>query len=114
MVERPRRFRLGRTLWWVILAIAVVGVVGIARTLGSGPTAPVRTQSGSADAIIGGVPPVARSTCPDGSLVKGNVNERGQWISHVPGGAFYPQTQPERCFASASAAWQAGFRPSRR
>jgi hypothetical protein len=114
MRQGPRRHRLGRTLWWVILAIAVVGVVGIARTMGSGPAAPARNPAESAEAIVGGVPPVARSTCPDGSPVKGNINERGQWIYHVPGGAFYAQTHPERCFASESEAWQAGFRPSRR
>jgi hypothetical protein len=101
-------------LWWIALAIIVVGVVGIARTVGAGPAAPVRPQSGSAEAIVGGVPPIARGTCPDGSLVKGNINERGQWISHVPGGEYYVQTHPERCFASEAEAWHAGFRPSRR
>jgi hypothetical protein len=101
-------------LWWISLAIVVVGVVGIARTVGSGPAAPARNPAGGAEAISGGVTPVARSTCPDGSPVKGNINERGQWISHVPGGEFYVQTHPERCFASEAEAWHTGFRPARR
>jgi hypothetical protein len=90
----------------------MVGVVGIARTMRTGPAGP--GPAVSPDAIVGGVSPVSRNACPDGYPVKGNINQQGQGISHVPGGAFYSQTNPERCFASEAEAWAAGFRPSRR
>lgn len=55
-----------------------------------------------------------RGTCPSGYTVKGNVNTNGERIYHVPGGAFYDRTSPERCFTSTAAAEAAGFRRSAR
>ncbi|SHJ33869.1 hypothetical protein SAMN02745244_02279 [Tessaracoccus bendigoensis DSM 12906] len=52
--------------------------------------------------------------CPAGYPVKGNISASGERIYHVPGGAFYDRTVPERCFASASDASKAGFRASLR
>lgn len=52
--------------------------------------------------------------CPSGYPVKGNQNSKGEWIYHVPGGAFYERTAPEECFVNAAAAKAAGYRASQR
>lgn len=49
--------------------------------------------------------------CPSGYPIKGNESSM---IYHVPGGAYYGRTNPERCFSSASEARKAGFRASQR
>ncbi|MFT4469797.1 hypothetical protein ACMX2H_07800 [Arthrobacter sulfonylureivorans] len=49
--------------------------------------------------------------CPAGYPIKGNASSM---IYHVPGGSFYSRTNPEECFASQSAAINAGYRPSKR
>lgn len=49
--------------------------------------------------------------CPSGYPIKGNASSK---IYHVPGGAFYGRTNPEECFASASAARAKGYRASKR
>ena len=48
--------------------------------------------------------------CPSGYPIKGNASSM---IYHVPGGAFYGRTNPEECFASASAARAKGYRASK-
>ena len=52
-------------------------------------------------------------------LIKGNINDRGERIYHVPGGAFYDRTRispskGERWFCTEAEARQAGWRRSRR
>lgn len=49
--------------------------------------------------------------CPSWAPIKGNASSM---IYHVPGGAYYSRTNPEQCFASASAAKSAGYRASKR
>lgn len=61
----------------------------------------------------GGVAPSGDS-CPSGYPIKGNINAKGEYIYHVPGGAFYGRTSPERCFATQADARAAGFRASKR
>jgi hypothetical protein len=61
----------------------------------------------------GGVSPVNRA-CPAEAPIKGNVNQQGERIYHVPGGEFYARTNPETCFSSESSARAAGFRASLR
>lgn len=58
--------------------------------------------------------PGSGSSCPAGYPIKGNRNSKGEWIYHVPGGAFYSRTNPEECFATAAAARDAGYRASMR
>lgn len=54
-------------------------------------------------------------TCPASHPIKGNLTTRtGECIYHVPGGAFYAKTKPERCFSSEENAQQAGCRRSKR
>jgi endonuclease YncB( thermonuclease family) len=56
-----------------------------------------------------------KSSC----LIKGNISSKGERIYHVPGGAFYGQTQidsrkGERMFCSEAEAQAAGWRRSKR
>lgn len=64
--------------------------------------------------IIDGIPKSSPFTCPPGYPVKGNISASGERIYHVPGGAFYNNTDPERCFATLADAAASGFRPSLR
>ncbi len=47
--------------------------------------------------------------CPRSAPIKGNQGSNG-WIYHLPGQAYYANTNPEECFASESAARAAGYR----
>jgi len=64
--------------------------------------------SGSVDAST--VTPGSGGECP----VKGNHSSSGEWIYHVPSGAFYDVTDPEECFATPGEAEAAGYRASKR
>lgn len=45
-------------------------------------------------------------------LIKGNINSKGEKIYHLPGGAYYENTIPEKWFRTEQEAREAGFRPS--
>jgi competence protein ComEC len=45
-------------------------------------------------------------------LIKGNINSKGEKIYHLPGGAYYDKTIPEKWFKTEQEAQDAGFRPS--
>lgn len=45
-----------------------------------------------------------------GCVIKGNRNERGEWIYHLPGMPYYAQTRPEEWFCSEAEAQAAGYR----
>lgn len=49
--------------------------------------------------------------CPSWAPIKGNASSM---IYHVPGGAYYDRTNPEKCFTTESAAQAAGYRKSKR
>lgn len=55
--------------------------------------------------------PIDSWNCPPWAPIKGN---RSSWIYHVPGGAYYDRTKPEECFATETAAVNAGYRKSKR
>jgi len=71
-------------------------------------------------------PPPVAAGCPAGCVerpagcdIKGNVNNRGERIYHVPGGQFYDRTdivpsRGDRWFCSRAEAEANGFRPSKR
>ena len=65
------------------------------------------TAPGSADAWV---EPVDGS-CPVSHPVKAKL---ASGIFHVPGGALYDRTSPDRCYADASAAESDGLRASKR
>jgi hypothetical protein len=56
------------------------------------------------------MPPLDDGSCPPDYPVK--VKE-SSGIFHVPGGRFYERTNPDRCYATASAAEVDGFRQSK-
>ncbi len=45
-------------------------------------------------------------------LIKGNINNKGEKIYHLPEGAYYDKTIPEKWFKTEKEAQEAGFRPS--
>ncbi len=47
---------------------------------------------------------------PRGCVIKGNRNRNGQWIYHLPGMAYYENTQAEEMFCSEAQAQAAGYR----
>ncbi|MFE5341186.1 hypothetical protein ACFQ80_13220 [Isoptericola sp. NPDC056578] len=53
--------------------------------------------------------PVSKYDCPSWAPIKGNQSG----IYHVPGGRYYKQTTPEKCFTTESAARKAGYRASK-
>jgi len=71
-------------------------------------------------------PPPVAAGCPAGCVerpagcdIKGNVNNKGERIYHVPGGQFYDKTdivpsRGDRWFCSRAEAEANGFRPSKR
>ena len=54
--------------------------------------------------------PVDGKVCPGDYPIKGSARK----VYHVPGGRFYAETCPVRCFATKADAEAAGFRASRR
>jgi hypothetical protein len=63
-----------------------------------------------------GVPPISPWQCPLTHVIKGNFTTYNgeRCIYHVPGGAFYEKTKPERCYASHQDAVAHGCRQSKR
>ncbi|MFP3387780.1 thermonuclease family protein [Brevibacillus sp. SIMBA_040] len=51
---------------------------------------------------------------PEGKLIKGNINSKGDKIYHVPGSVSYEQTNAEMWFATEEEAQAAGFRAPKR
>ena len=60
-----------------------------------------------------GVLPDTPWSCPDTHPIKGYLSESGRRIYHVPGGRFYEEASPERCYASEEDALRDGSRPAR-
>ena len=46
--------------------------------------------------------------------IKGNRNDKGEWIYHMPRGQYYKITNAEECFANEYDAQQAKYRKSKR
>jgi len=88
--------------WYLVLAV-IAGVAAAAFVLGS--KWGERQEATSMDRIA------ERPRCTAALPVKGNVSNRGR-VYHVPGGAFYDWTLPERCFANEASARAEGFRPA--
>lgn len=47
------------------------------------------------------------------SLIKGNINSKGQKIAHIPGGRFYDLVKPVETFTTVEEAENAGYRLSK-
>ncbi len=87
----------------IVFAAALIAVALVAR----GPASSTPAPGPQATSPVG-------TTCPVGYSIKGNINDTGSRIYHVPGGDFYNTTIPERCFATEAAAQTEGFRRSLR
>src|SRR5687768_14430705 len=60
-----------------------------------------------------GAEPSTPWSCPDTHPIKGYVSaESGARVYHVPGGRFYEEASPERCYASDEEARRDGSRPA--
>lgn len=61
-----------------------------------------------------GVPPDTPWSCPASHPIKGYVSqESGRRVYYVPGGRFYEEASPERCYASEGEAQRDGSLPAR-
>jgi hypothetical protein len=62
-----------------------------------------------------GVPPDTPWSCPTTHPIKGYLSaEPGRRIYHLPGGRFYEEASPERCYATEDDALRDGSRPAHR
>lgn len=70
----------------------------------------------SSSAVGDGTPPVNAWNCPTDHPIKGNFTTYSgePCIYHVPSGAFYGKTKPERCYATEREAQADGCRASKR
>jgi hypothetical protein len=60
-----------------------------------------------------GVPPATPWSCPATHPIKGYLSaESGRRIYHLPGGRFYEEASPERCYATEDDARRDGSRPA--
>jgi hypothetical protein len=60
-----------------------------------------------------GVEPTTPWSCPESHPIKGYVAASGARVYHVPGGRFYEEASPERCYASDDEARRDGSHPAR-
>lgn len=75
------------------------------------PPAPEPPGASASAATTGWVEPDAGGGCPVGYAVKAKQSSK---IFHVPGGASYDRTTPDRCYASSAAAEADGLRQAKR
>ena len=61
--------------------------------------------------ISSSTPQASTYDCPTNKPIKGNAQSG---IYHIPGGASYSMTKPEKCFASEEEAQRSGYRESKR
>lgn len=74
-------------------------------------SAPPKAEAAGGDRAPAWVEPDADGGCPEGYPVKA---KKSSDIFHVPGGASYDRTVPDRCYASGAAAEADGLRQAKR
>ncbi len=79
--------------------------------------APWDWRHGHQEAALG-LAPTGNNNPPDGCLIKGNINSKGERIYHIPGERYYDATQidpskGERWFCTEAEARAAGWRKSK-
>lgn len=57
--------------------------------------------------------PVVQEVLRGTKTIKGNINQAGEKIYHLPGQRFYERTKPERSFRTEEEAMAAGFRKAK-
>jgi hypothetical protein len=85
--------------------LATAGTASASASASSGPSA---SASAGSSVNRGVMTPVSKYDCPPDAPIKGNQTG----IYHVPGGAYYDETTPEKCFATTEDAENAGYRAS--
>lgn len=111
-------WRKRRTRWWRTLlnarlgiAVALLGTSSAAYVVaGDQPPLPTVHSYGPSSTDV--------TTRKVGCSIKGNINERGEHIYHVPGQEYYSATRintvrGERWFCSEWEAWWAGWRKAK-
>lgn len=98
--------------------------VFVAMALASGGLPKVFSQSSRGDVstqqiaqlVYPGIEPISAWQCPSTHIIKGNFTPSSgeRCIYHVPGGAFYDKTKPEKCYVSHQDAIADGCRRSKR
>ena len=74
------------------------------------PQSPPQPQAHPEGARAAWVEPDAEGACPESHPVKAKLSSG---IFHVPGGANYERTKPDRCYVDEAAAVADGLRPSK-
>jgi hypothetical protein len=100
-----------------LLALLLTGCASTTATpLPSEPEATVMASPSVISAQAGWVAPTSQTQCPSNARIKGNLTtHNGEYcIYHVPGGASYSRTHPEKCFSTEADARAAGCRRSQR
>jgi hypothetical protein len=59
-----------------------------------------------------GVPPPTPWACPPSHPIKGYLSEESGLLFHLPGGRYYEEASPARCYASEEEAGRDGARRS--
>jgi hypothetical protein len=82
----------------------------VPRTDAESATAPAEPDRAAADGATTSAEPNADGTCPASHPIKAKLSSG---IYHVPGGANYERTKPDRCYADEAAAIADGLRRSK-
>lgn len=105
--ETGSTFRLGKGHIGKTIKVVVVGKKAGYQTISRSSATTGAVSSGKSR-------PATKDNCPSAYPIKGNQTTRHttDWIYHVPGGSYYAKTDPEECFATATAAVVWGYRAS--
>ena len=115
----------GDNTGWVSAEYVIADQAALALPTVPPPKSPPAAGAVSPAPTLPPPPPVAAG-CPAGCVerpvgcdIKGNVNDKGERIYHLPGGQFYDKTsidprKGDRWFCSRAEAEANGFRPSKR
>jgi hypothetical protein len=98
-----------------VFAAIVLASGGLPKGFSQSSRSEVSTQQ-IAQLVYPGVEPISAWQCPSTHLIKGHFTPQSgeRCIYHVPGGAFYEKTKPEKGYVSHQDAIADGCRQSQR
>jgi hypothetical protein len=102
-------------LYFCLFAAMVFASGGLPKGFSQSGKTEVSTQQ-IAQLVFPGVEPISPWHCPSTHIIKGNFTPSNgeRCIYHVPAGAFYDKTKPEKCYVSHQDAVADGCRESKR